>query len=664
MRGDAPNPTPDAGELLWVPPEDLLEGSALTRYQRWLGETRGLTFEDYSALWNWSTEQLEDFWTSIWDFFGIHASTPYRQVLVEDEMPGAQWFPGARLNFAAHALQHPDIDGNAAAVLGVDESGRQTTLSWDQLRGQVGAVTDWLAARGVTPGDRVVGYLPNIPEAVVAFLACASLGAVWSACGPEYSPSGAADRLAQLDPVVLIAADSSRYSGSIHHHGEAVNALRDQIPSLREVLWISQGGAPAARVGDTLWSEVIAHPAEPTFTPVAFDHPLWVLYSSGTTGRPKGIVHGHGGVLLEQLKYLGLQADLRPGDRFWWYASTSWVMWNVQVSGLLLGATILAYDGNPSWPDTDASWRIARDHHITVMGTSAAYLLACQRAGTRPGAQFDLSELRYLGSTGSPLPPSAYAWVYDAIGSHLWLSSQSGGTDIASGFAAGVPTLPVRAGEIQARALGVAMEVWDEHGNPLVDTPGELVVTQPMPSMPLYFWGDDNHERYRAAYFDTYPGIWRHGDSVTLTRTGGVIIHGRSDATMNRLGVRIGGADIYEVVEQIPDIRDALVVGVEQPDGGYWMPLFVDLADGAELTDSLVEHIRSAIRTGVSPRHVPDEVIEVPALPRTLTGKRLEIPIKRLLQGVPVEQAINPAAVDRPQALDWFAARARADSHA
>lgn len=637
-----------SGEILWTPSADRIEGSTLARYQTWLYETRGIDFENYAALWKWSTTELTEFWASIWEFFDVRAHTPYDAVLGTSTMPGAQWFTGATLNYAEHALRHSETAGTA--VVGLDESGARTTLSWPELRGQVGAVATWLTEHGVTVGDRVVGYLPNVPEAVVAFLACASIGAVWSACSPEYSATGAADRLGQLDPVVLFIARSYRYGGTVHDRSAAVAELRERIPGLRAVV----------DIGDGQWADIVAHPSEPDFTAVDFDHPLWVLYSSGTTGKPKGIVHSHGGVLLEHLKYLGLHADLGAGDRFWWYASTSWVMWNLQVSGLLLGATIVTYDGSPSWPDADRAWRIAGDERLTAMGTSAAYLLSSQRAGLRPADSVGLASLKYLGSTGSPLPPSGFEWVYDAVSPDVWLASQSGGTDIASAFATGIPGAPVRSGEIQARALGVAMYAWDPDANELTDTPGELVVTQPMPSMPVFFWNDPDGDRYRAAYFDAYPGVWRHGDSITITMAGGIVVHGRSDATMNRLGVRIGSADIYDVVERMPEVGDALVVGVELPDGGYWMPLFVQLAGGAALDDNLVRHIRSSIRTHASPRHVPDEVISVPALPRTLTGKRLEIPIKRILQGLHADSVVNSASLTNPHALDWFARLAAA----
>jgi len=643
---------------MWQPSPARCSDATLTRYLRWLDSFGIASPSNYDELWDWSVVDLAAFWDSIARFFDVHLHSPYSQVLSHDEMPGAQWFPGASLNYAEQALRH---DLATPAVLAYSEAGEPVELSWDQLRGQVGALARWLTEHGVHAGDRVVGYLPNIPAAVVSFLACASVGAVWSACSPEYSAHGAAERFAQLEPVVLIAADGYRYGGKAHTRGEQVAELLALLPTVRDTLWVDNLAAADAEELSVnrperwaSFTDIIAGPTELTATPLPFEHPLWVLYSSGTTGRPKGIVHGHGGILLEHLKFLGLHLDVQAGDRFSWYTSTSWMMWNVQVAGLLHGATIVLYDGSPVWPDAAALWRLAATAKLDFLGTSPAYLTGSQKAGLAPAADYDLSHLRTLGSTGSPLPASAYEWVHRAL-PDVWLDPASGGTDIASGFVGGVPTLPVRVGEMQARMLGVSAESWDAVGRPVRDSVGELVVTRPMPSMPLYFWDDPDASKYRAAYFDTYPGIWRHGDWATITSGGAVMVHGRSDATMNRLGIRMGSAEIYDAVEQLDQITESLVLGIELDNGGYWMPLFVTTPDGIPATPELIQLVLSTIRTTVSPRHVPDEVIWVKALPHTLTGKRLEVPIKRILQGLDPAKAANPRAVDNPEALAWFA---------
>jgi acetoacetyl-CoA synthetase len=638
----------------WMPAESLRSSSLMASYVDWLHRSKGLDFDGYHELWTWSTTATEDFWASLWEFFDVRAHTPYDTVLADSSMPGAQWFPGSTLNYAEHALRH---DLATPAVVELAEGRDPVETGWDELRGQVGALAQWLTRHGVSQGDRVVGYLPSTAPSVVAFLACATIGAVWSACSQEYSPQGAADRFEQLSPVVLVAADGYRYAGREHGRHDEVVELRRLLPTVREVLWVDN-----LTIGDLpnrtqRFSEVIAGAREPRFVAVPFDHPLWVLYSSGTTGRPKGIIHGHGGILLEHEKYLGLHVNLHEGSRFFWFSTTSWMMWNIQVSGLLRGATIFLYDGSPAWPGPGSLWQSAAEQQLDVLGTSAAHLIATQKAGVQLGRDFDLSSLRALGCTGSPLPPSCAEWVHESL-PDVWLCAGSGGTDIASGFCGGVPILPVRATEMQARLLGVAMEAWDADGNALVDEVGELVVTRPMPSMPLGFWSDPEDARYLDAYFAIYPGVWRHGDWVTVTSTGGVQVHGRSDATMNRFGVRIGSAEIYEALGQLPEIADSLVVGIEQPDGGYWMPLFVVRTNPANTSmddASLAEHIRRVLRTQVSPRHVPDDVIVVPALPRTLTGKRLEIPVKRILQGAAVEDATNTRSVDDPAALQLFA---------
>lgn len=638
---------------IWTPSPERVEQARITAFRRLVEERTGRSFTAYEDFWQWSVEDLDGFWS----LFAEHVEVPFHQrsdqVLAEERMPGAVWFPGATVNFAELALART---GGEVAVVARTEGGGREEVTWDELRGRVGAVQAWLREQGVEPGDRVVGFLPNIAETVVAFLATVSIGAVWSVCAQEYAPQGAADRFAQLDPVVLIAADGYHYGGKVHDRTTAAAELRDLLPTVRATLHVDHIGAqPLA--DSSRYADVVASPRDPDIVPVAFDHPLWVLYSSGTTGRPKGIVHGHGGALLEMVKLAALHVDLHEGSVFHWFSTPSWMMWNVQVAGLLLGARIVLLDGSPGHPHADSLWDLVAEEGVTYFGTSAAYLIACHKAGS-PAQGRDLSALTGLGSTGSPLPPSTAEWLVQTL-PDVWLAPVSGGTDVASGFCGGVPTEPMRAAEMQGRAMACAMEAWDESGQPVVGEVGELVLTRPLPSMPLYFWDDPEGERYRDAYFDTFPGIWRHGDWCTITHHGGVMIHGRSDATMNRLGVRIGSAEIYETLDRLPEIQDCLIVGVEQEDGGYWMPLFVQLAEGAAATDedkaALADRLRATIRSEVSPRHVPDEVIFVHSLARTMTGKRLEVPVKRILQGMPVAQAANPRSVTDPSALDELA---------
>ncbi len=639
--------------VLWRPSAERLAAAGITRYLRWLKENRGLAFGGYDDLWRWSVDRAEDFWGSLWDFFDIQASAPYERVLVGTSMPGVRWFPGARLNFAQHALRHGSDD--QPAVIFTSEHGAASELTWAELRRQVGAVASSLREMGVQPGERVVGYLPNIPAAVVAFLASASIGAVWSVCGPDFGTRSVVDRFRQLEPAVLVAADGYRYGGRDHDRREVLVELRSQLPSLRHTVFVSHLGlAPPQGIDTVMFEEMAAGEGEPVFSPVPADHPLWVLFSSGTTGLPKGIVHSHGGVLLEHMKVVALAADLTSEDRFFWFTSTSWVMWNLVVAGLLVGATSVLYDGSPMHPDIGRLWRLVEECRISSFGTSAAFILACAKAGLRPGERCDLSSLRAIGSTGSPLPPSGFRWVYEAVKPDVWLYSISGGTDIAGALVGGAVTLPVWEGEIQARALGAGVEAWSENGQPIVGEVGELVVTRPMPSMPLYFWNDPDGSRYRDAYFATFPGVWRHGDWITITERGTAIVHGRSDSTLNRMGVRMGTSDIYEAVERLPEVREALVIGVEQPDGGYWMPLFVALEAGCILDDALRQRINDAIRSGASPRHVPDEILVVAGVPHTLTGKKLEVPVKRLLQGSPVASALSLGAIDDPSLIDYF----------
>src|SRR5580658_817249 len=665
-------------EPIWVPAPDDVTAAHVSRFARWLTQDgRARLTGDYLELWRWSTEHLEEFWSAIWDYFGVRSATPYERVLSGSVMPDVQWFTGAQVSYVEHLFR--GRDPARVALIDVRESARpgagpvSRELTWGMLREQVGDLAAMLRELGVGTGDRVAGYVPNAAETVIAFLATASLGAIWSGCGQDYSPAAAAERLGQLDPVVLIAADGYRYGGREFDKRGAVAELAALLPGLRATIVFPRLGLPVEKAARTFgWPTsgrsaglgLGAGPFGATpagldgLTPqaVPFSHPIWILFSSGTTGRPKGIVHGTGGVLLEHLKAMSLGLDLGERDTFFWYTSPSWMVWNYLVSGLLAGTRILCYDGSPSYPSWDALWALAAEHQVTLLGTSPAHLRACAQAGVEPARDHDLSALRSFGSSGSALPGDAYFWVAEHVGRRVRVNSTSGGTDVVSAFAGGSAILPVWPGELSAPGLGVALDSWDADGKPVRGEVGELVVTKPMPSMPVAFWNDPDGSRYRDAYFGTYPGVWRHGDWITITGRGSVVVHGRSDATLNRSGVRMGSADIYHVVERLDEITEALVVGVERPEGEYWMPLFVVLKPGHELDDALAGKIRRAIREGASPRHVPDEIIAVPAIPHTRTGKKLEIPVKRILQGGDPGQVMDAGVVDNPDALRWFAA--------
>ncbi|WP_327237614.1 acetoacetate--CoA ligase [Streptomyces sp. NBC_01317] len=660
---------------LWQPDPARIAAAGVTRFQTWAAERYGAPAEGgYAALHRWSVDELDTFWTALADWFDVRFTAPYERVLGAETMPGAEWFPGATLNYAEHALRTAMDPARAdtPALVHVDETQEQRSVSWSELRGEVVALAAALRDLGVRPGDRVSGYLPNIPQAVTALLATAAVGAVWTSCAPDFGARGVLDRFQQVEPVVLFAVDGYRYGGKEHDRTETVAELRRELPTVRAVVHVPLLGTPAPE-GTLEWSALVERtaenadadadidtdPAPPVFEQVPFDHPLWVLYSSGTTGLPKAIVQSQGGILLEHLKQIGLHCDLGPEDRLFWYTSTGWMMWNFLVSGLLTGTTIVLYDGSPGFPAVDAQWRVADRTGATFFGTSAAYVMACRKADVHPARDHDLSRVRCVATTGSPLPPDGFRWLADEAGDDLWIASVSGGTDICSCFAGAVPTLPVHIGELQAACLGTDLQAWDPQGRPLTDEVGELVVTRPMPSMPVRFWNDPDGSRYHDSYFDTYPGVWRHGDWITLTDRGSVVIHGRSDSTLNRQGVRMGSADIYEVVERLAEIRESLVIGVEEPDGGYWMPLFVHLAEGQRLDDGLRARIATTIRQELSPRHVPDEIIEVPGVPHTLTGKRIEVPVKRLLQGASLDQAVNAGSVDHVELLHFYADLAR-----
>ncbi|MEV5613257.1 acetoacetate--CoA ligase [Streptomyces sp. NPDC052225] len=645
------NPQP-----LWQPDPQQIAEAQVTRFQAWASERYGAPADGgYEALHRWSIAELETFWKAVTDWFDVRFTHPYALVLGDRSMPGAEWFPEATLNYAEHALRAADDPARAdgPAILHVDESHEPRPVSWSELRRQVGSLAAELRRLGVSPGDRVSGYLPNIPEAVVALLATAAVGAVWTSCAPDFGARSVLDRFQQVEPVVLFAVDGYRYGGKQHDRADTVAELRSELPSLRAVVHIPLLGTEAPE-GALEWAALTSADVAPVYEAVPFDHPLWVLYSSGTTGLPKAIVQSQGGILVEHLKQLGLHCDLGPDDRFFWYTSTGWMMWNFLVSGLLTGTTIVTYDGSPGYPETGAQWAVAERTGATLFGTSAAYVMACAKADVHPSRDHDLSRVKCVATTGSPLPPDGFRWLDDEVRSDLWIASVSGGTDVCSCFAGAVATLPVHIGELQAPALGTDLQAWDPEGNPLVDEVGELVVTNPMPSMPIRFWNDPDGSRYHDSYFDTYPGVWRHGDWITITSRGSVVIHGRSDSTLNRQGVRMGSADIYEAVERLPEIRESLVIGLEQPDGGYWMPLFVHLAPGAVLDDDLRSRIKRTIREHLSPRHVPDEIIEAPGVPHTLTGKRIEVPVKRLLQGTPLEKAVNPGSVDSLELLRFY----------
>jgi acetoacetyl-CoA synthetase len=639
------------GDLLWTPPPDVRQRTRVGDFLAWLGRGRGLEFADYPALWEWSTTDLPGFWAAVWEYFQVIAHRQPEAVLAEPRMPGARWFPGATLNYAEHVLRMPGVADGDPIVFGRSQTRPPVTLDAAALREQVRRVRAGLVRLGVGRGDRVAAYLPNIPETMVLLLATASLGAIFSSCAPEFGTRSVTDRWRQIAPKVLVAVDGYRYGDRPVDRRAEVAAIVAALPSLEHTVTLSylDGTAPDG------WAGLAAPTDEPlAFTPVPFDHPLYVLYSSGTTGLPKPIVHGHGGILVEHLKMLALHHDLGPGDRFFWFTTTGWMMWNFLMSGPAVGAAVVLFDGNPMAPGPAALWRLAGELGITYFGTSPPFLLASRRAGVVPR---DLvgTGLRGLGSTGAPLPPEGFRWVYRAVGDGLLLSSLSGGTDVCTGFLAGSPLLPVRAGEIACRALGARVEAFDPAGRAVIGEQGELVITAPMPSMPVGFWGDDSGERYREAYFDVYPGVWRHGDWITITERGSCVITGRSDATLNRGGVRLGTAEFYAVVEGLPEVVDSLVVHLEGDDGGAGdLLLFVVLADGQDLDDALRGRIAGQLREALSPRHVPDEIHQVSAVPRTLSAKKLEVPVKRILAGTPVDAAAARGALANPESLVAF----------
>jgi acetoacetyl-CoA synthetase len=628
-----------AEKLLWKPTPERIERATITRFARAVGREG-----PYDELWRWSVDDLEGFWAAIWDFFDVQASAPYERVLGRREMPGAQWFPGARLSYAEHFFR--DRDDDAVAIRHAAELRELSQWTWGELRDRTARIATGLRRLGVGPDDRVAAYMPNIPETIAAFLASASIGAVWSSAAPEFGARSVIDRFAQIEPKVLLAVDGYRYGGRDFDRTAIVEEIAGEI------------GARAIRFGyldGSGWPDELLADSEPlAFEQLPFDHPLWVLYSSGTTGLPKPIVHGQGGILLEHLKKLHLHLDAQEGDRLFWFTTTGWMMWNFLVGALLTPASIVLYDGNPATPDLGALWDLAERTGMTTFGTSASYIASCMKAEVEPRVGRDLSALRAVGSTGSPLSPEGFDWVYDHVGADTWLFSTSGGSDLCTAFVGGVPTLPVYEGELQARSLGAKVEAFDEDGNSLVGEVGELVLTEPMPSMPVGFWGDGDGSRLRDSYFSTYPGVWRHGDWIEITPRGTAIIYGRSDSTINRGGIRMGTSEIYRAVLAVDEVVDALVVDVPREGTDGWMPLFVVMREGAELTDELGAEIKRRIREDCSPRHVPNEIHRIAEVPRTLSGKALEVPVKRILMGHPADEAASRESLANPAALDYF----------
>jgi acetoacetyl-CoA synthetase len=630
----------------------------MTAYRRWLTAERGVKLppgDAYPDLWDWSVTEPAAFWESIWDYFGVLGERGDGPVLTGGPMPDVRWFEGATLNYARNALRAALTDPERTAVIARDEAGNQVTLSYGEFAAEVARVRSGLLALGVTAGDRVAAFLPNVPEALIGLLATASLGAIWSSCSPDFGPGSVIDRFAQITPKVLFATGRYRYGGKEYDRGAAVDEIVAALPGLAAV--IMTGDEPGTGQGPARHAfGALPGPAQPLeFAEVPFRHPLWVLYSSGTTGLPKAIVHGHGGIVLEHLKALCLHQDLGPGDVFFWYTTTGWMMWNYLAGGLLAGATIVAYDGSATEPDTGALWRVAAQTGVSYFGTGAPYLLACAKAALTPGSELDLTAVRGVGSTGSPLPPEGFSWVYQQVGADLLLGSFSGGTDLCTGFVGPSPLLPVRSGVIAGPCLGAKVEAFDAEGKPVTGEVGELVITAPMPSMPVGFWNDPDGERYRASYFAAYPGVWRHGDWITMLPDGGCVIFGRSDATLNRGGVRMGTSEFYRVVERLPEVADSLVIDTGQLGKDGRLILYVVLAEGHELDGELSARISSALRGQLSPRHAPDEIHQVPGIPRTLSGKKLEVPVRKMLLGTPVEQAADADALANPEVLAWFA---------
>lgn len=652
------------GDLLWTPSPERVAKSNVTAYMRWLEKERGLKFSNYEQLWRWSSTDLEAFWQSIWDYFSVQSSAPHERVLADRRMPGAKWFPGARLNYAQNVLRHERP--NADALMYLNERAPLNRMSWEELGSKVRILATRLRKMGVRPRDRVAAYMPNMPEAIIAMLATTSIGAIWSSVGPDFGTRGVLDRFSQLSPKVLFCVDGYQYGGKPFDRRAEVQKILGQLPSIEHVVYLpylNREDREPLSSKTVFWSDVLKAPAVPAsefqFEQVPFDHPLWILFSSGTTGLPKPICHGHGGIILEQLKHLAFNFEMHPRERLFFFTTTGWMMWNFLASSLLSNVVPVLYDGNPAWPDPDVLWKMVDDSGTTLFGTSPTYVAALEKGGFVPREKYELTTLEAVTLAGSPVTPECMEWFYKNVKKDLWVASGSGGTDVCTGFVGGVSILPVYAGEIQARALGAAVYAFNDRGESVVNEVGELVMTEPMPSMPVCFWNDPDNKRYLESYFQEYPGVWRHGDFFRMNERGGCFVLGRSDATLNRHGVRIGTAEVYRSLATLPEVEDSLIVNLDLPHGKFFMPLFVKLKEGIKLDEGLADRLRATLRREYSPRHVPDKIYQVDSIPFTLTGKKMEVPVRKILMGAVPEKAANRDAVANPHALDYFIAYAK-----
>jgi len=642
---------------LWQPSPADIESANITAYRNWLNTKFQLDLKDYPSLWEWSVQNLPEFWESVVEYFDIDLQGNYTNAVSNTSMPGVRWFEGAQINYTQQLFRNSQTE--FPALIFESELKEYQEIAWDSLEADVAAVAAFLRSKGVQKGDRVVAVLPNIPQTIVAFLATAAVGAVYSSCSPDFGSESVVERFKQIEPKFLFAVDGYRYNGKDYNKSVQIKEIADAIPSINDILiypyLASETEQPSIPFDHTTWESALQTPNNGLeCTPVEFNDPLWVLYSSGTTGRPKAITQSHGGIVIEHTKYLSLHSNCGPGSRFFWYSTTGWMMWNFVMGSLLVGATAILYDGSAAYPDINKMWSFAEQSKMETFGTSAAYLMACKKSGIVPKSKYDLSALKSIGSTGSPLPVDGFHWVYENVGKHIWLNSVSGGTDICSVFVGGVPTLPVFEGEIQCRALGALVESYNDDGEHKLNTVGEMVVSKPMPSMPIYFWGDENNERYLASYFEMFEGKWRHGDWIEFNERGGAIIHGRSDSTLNRGGIRIGTAEIYSAVENIPEIVDSLIIGLELEKGNYYMPLFVKLKEGVVVTNELSAKVKAILKQQFTPRHVPDELIKVDDIPYTLSGKKMETPVKKIFMGGDPGKVLNRDAMKNPECMEFF----------